>query len=68
MGDDCITLGKTIGYRRCVLTYSTLVLDLVILLTVFLGSLWALSIKGAPRKAVDLEHIILNGLPFKVHT
>ena len=31
----------------------------------FLG---ALSTQGTPRKYIDLNHIIMNGLPFKFHS
>ena len=29
---------------------------------------WALSTQSMPRQAVDVDHIILNGLSFNVHT
>ena len=31
--------------------------------TAYLGALWALRAQHAPSKAVDLGHLLLNGLP-----
>ena len=36
--------------------------------TAFLGALWAPSAQSMPRKAVDLDHMILNDLSFNLHS
>ena len=36
--------------------------------TAFLGTLWALSAQSMLRKAVDVDHLLLNSLAFKFHS